>query len=237
MSRFIAVLIIFMIVPLAGCNSAGYWPTYPTGGEYGDGGGSGYNPYDPPYYDTGPDWSRDAVGEWEGFMWEDWRSDGRPLSKKIVAMRVNFTRATYNYSGRHEFVKIDVLVDGRPAASKETEITQYGQVSLASYKSSIDFRMTGRFRYDSGDGDIELTWDEKVYNPWTGYTDTYTVDLGGNYEVGRVHHGLWADAWALFDTYGEGIFDLDDTVWETATSAGVANMAEQEEIQIRQPIQ
>jgi len=247
MSRFLPIIILIAMIPLAGCVRDGYVPTYPTGGEYGGddyydggdygGGGGYYPPPPPPNYDDDIDWARVAEGEWEGFMWEEWRSDGRPLSKKIVAMRVNFRRVTYDYSGRHEIIKMDVLVDGRPVASKETEIKQSGNFSFASYKSDVDMLMQGRFTYSEAYGDIDLGWHEKVKNPWTGQMDEYFVDLGGYYEAGRLRHGHWAQAWELFDTHGDAVFDLDDSVWETATLEAMEHMAQVEETILRQPIQ
>jgi len=240
------ILLAILILPLTACRFDEYGydnPTYPSGGEYdggyGDGGGGGYGggTYNPPDYDDGPDWSRDVEGEWEGFMWEQYRSDGRPLSKKKLAMRFQYADTTYTWSGRHEWVKANVVVDGRPAASSKTEVTSSGRIDFSSYQNGIDFEMQGNFYGDSGSGDIELAWDEKVTDKYTGETEMCYVRVRGDFELARAVGDHWGAAWALFDLYGDdGIWELPDYVWETATLEGLEHLDAVEETFIRAPV-
>lgn len=223
--RIIPVAIIALMLPIMGCfGDEGYYPSYPYGGEYDGGyGGGDYGGYYPPY-DDGPDLARLVEGEWEGFMWEDYRSDHRPPGKKKLAMRIRYSDTTYDYSGRREWVDVNVLVDGRPAASSRTRVNSGGYIHLSSYRNDIQFEMHARFHSDDGEGEIDLTWDEKYKDEWTGKTETCRVRTRGDFEVGRVRHGHWAAAWELFDTYRDGIWELPDSVWETATLEGIEHL-------------
>ncbi len=243
MKKAILIFILILILPLIGCFENDRYPSYPSGGEYngGSGGyGGGGGDYGGGYgggYDDGCDWAYDAIGEWEGFLWEEYRSDGRPLSKKMLAMRASYSDTTYTYSGRHEWIKLDVLVDGRPVASSKSEISSSGYISFSSHKSGIDFEIYGRFRNNDAYGDIDLAWDEKVQNKYTGKLELRYVHIRGDYEMGRVHGSHWAAAWDLFDTCEDGIWDLPDVVFKAATLEGLAHLAEIEETFIRNPVQ
>ena len=207
----IAFSLIFLT---AGCTGSGTgfkpYPTYPSGGDYYD---DGYNNYD--------DYIVDYSGEWEGFMWEHYRSDYLSPGKKKLAVRVRYRDSTRTYSGWHDWYKIDVLIDGRPVASTVEEIHESGYMHLNSYTSGIDLDMQGWFRTSSADGNFSLDWEEKFKNPWDGDTIKLRVRITGDYDMGRVHGLHWASAWDLFDTYGDGIWDLPDETWETATLEGL----------------
>jgi len=214
------------------------YPTYPYGGEYDDdyyGGGYDYGPK-PPTYDYEPRYADDIEGEWEGFMWEDYRSDNRPHGKKIVAMRVRFSEVTYDYSGRHEWVKVNVLIDGRPVANKIEEIESGGRMDLTSCVNDIDFDMDTRFYSATAVGDIDLWWEEKVEDWWG---DKYFIDVHvrGDFELGRAKGSHWAAAWDLFDQYGDDIWTISDETWEFATMEGIQHMLEVEETFFRTPVE
>ena len=252
MRTTLVVTLILLFSLTLSCAELREYPVYPDGGEYydgpGDGGGSydggeydgggggGYYPPPPPPKDYGCDWACDATGEWEGFIWEKYRSDGLSLSKKMMAMRVRFVETTYDYSGRHEWVDVDVLIDGRPVASRETQVTSSGYINLASFKNDIDLELRGRFKNNDAEGDVDLSWDEKVENKYTGHVEEYWVRIRGDYDLGLVHGAHWAQAWELFDTYGDGVWDLPDDVWEAATVEGLAHLAEIDDTMVTQPV-
>ena len=233
--RIIPVAVIALMLPLMGCfGDKGYFPSYPYGGKYdGYGGGGDYGGYNPPY--DGSDLIRQVEGEWEGFMWEDWRSDFRARGKKKLAIRIRHSDTTYSHSGWQEWVNVDVLVDGRPTASTRTRVTSGGYIHLNSYRNEIQFEMHGRFWHDDGEGEIDLTWDEKFKDTWSGHTETWRVRTRGDFDVGRVRHSHWAAAWELFDTHGDDIWELPDSVWETATIEGLDYLESVEEAFIRTP--
>jgi hypothetical protein len=213
-----------------GCSGSGdvskYYPTYPSGGEY---------TYDGSTDGEGHSYIQDFSGEWEGFMWEDYRSDFLSLGKKRLAMRVQYRDSTWTSSGWRDWYKIDVLIDGRPAASIVEEIRSGGYYHLNSYQDSIDLEMDGWFRTSSGDGDFKLDWEEKFKDQWGGETIKYRVWITGDYELGKVRGAHWASAWDLFDTYGDGIWTLPDEIWEAATLEGLQYLDSIEESFIRQP--
>ncbi len=227
-----------MLIASAGCGALDEpWPTYPSGGEYTGGpyGGEydgGGGDYDPPY-DDGPDWSRQAEGEWEGFMWETYRSDHEPLGKRKVAVRIRYSRTTHDGGSRHEWVNVDALVDGRPMGGGLTEISSSGCLAVSS--SHNDFQMGGCFREGGASGSMSFTTEEKVKDPYTGGTETHTVHVSGDFSLGRVCGSHWAQAWELIDVYGEVIRDLPDEVWEAATFEALQHLDEIEEAFIRQP--
>lgn len=235
----VALLIASLMLPLMGCfgdNYSRHYPTYPYGGEYD--GGYGDGSYGGEYdggggYDI--DWGREVEGEWEGFMTENYRSDHRPLCKRKLAMRIQRAGTGYDYWGSYSLVNIDVLLDGRPVASSTTEVGSGGRIGFNAGKN--DFSMSGRFSGGSADGTMSLTWEEKVKNPYTGEPELRHVHIAGDFSMGRVHGAHWAAAWALFDTYGEGIWDLPDEVWEAATLEGLAHLAVIEETLPRVPAQ
>jgi hypothetical protein len=153
-------------------------------------------------------------------MWETYRSDGESHSKHKLAMRFAFVEADCSYSARREWVKVDVLVDGRPAASCKTEVEPGGYVDLDSDRNDIEFAMRGRWRDDSGYGEICLAWDEKVEDYW-GDPYMHFVRIRGDFDVQRVHGTHWAAAWTLFDTLGDGVWDVGDETWSDATREGL----------------
>lgn len=223
LSVVFTILLMIFTVSCNGTSGSKYYPTYPSGGDYG---GGGYDWYDDDYYVT------DRSGEWEGFMWEEYRSDHRSLSKKKLAMRVQYRNSTWTSSGWHDWYKIDVLIDGRPAASTVDEIRSGGYFCIDSYQSAIDLELYGNFRSSSVDGDFKLDWDEKFKDPWEGDTIKVRVWISGDYNAGRVRGLHWASAWELFDIYGDGIWDLPDETWEAATMEGLAYL---ETIEIADP--
>ncbi len=218
-----------MISLLVGCSIAGA-PTYPYGGEYDGGYGGGYDggydgdPYKPPDYDP-YDFAREIEGTWEGFMWENYRSDHAPLGKKPMAVRI--TRAGIN------LVKVNVLVDGRPAGSDSSNVSPGGCIGV----STDDCRLSGCFGSSSANGNVDLDWDEKIKNQYTGDVETYHVHISGTYTLGLTRGSQWDAAFELFDTYGDGIWDLPDDVWEEASREGLAHLAAIEDTFLRAPIE
>ncbi len=241
MRNALSILIALFVFAIIGCE--GYaggkfeFPTTPHhddyDGGYGGSGGGGYSPQ--PDIHDGPNLARDVEGEWEGFLWEDYRSDGRPRGKKKVALRLRYSDTTYGYSGRHEWVKVDVLVDGRPAASSTAEVRPGGYIGFSSHRHDIEFEMNGRFRQNRADGDIRLAWDEKVESKWSGDIRKEFVRIRGGFELGRVHGYHWGAAWELFDTFGEDAWDLGDEVWQAATLEGLQHLEEVEQTFVRIP--
>lgn len=207
------------------------YPTYPGGGNYG--GDYDYGGYYPPTGDDEPTWSSDVLGEWEGFLWEDYRSDNLPLSKKTVAMRCSYSDTTHKSSGTHEWVKVNVLVDGRPTASCTAEAWKGGYLGFSSHQGDIYFDFDGTFTGNSARGYIGLEWDEKVEIPHTGKVEKHHVYLEGPFELGRVRGTHWAAAWDLFDRYGDQVWDLPEESWELATAEGLAHLAALEESALR----
>jgi hypothetical protein len=218
-----------------GCNASWsdkYWnPTSP----YYDGTGNHGGPYDGSYKDSGPDWSCDLTGEWEGYLYESYRSDNLPLRRRPVAMRCSYSDTTWTGSSRYEWVDVDVLVDGRPTALETVEVDQGGYLSFDSYKDDIDFEMSGYASYGSFSGQMHIKWDEKVKLPGTDKSEKHYVSLGGNCELYRVRGSQWAAAWQLFDTYGDGVFDLSDEIWQSATLEGLQHLAAEESSTLRMP--
>ena len=211
----IPVTICLLVLLSSGC---GGWTEY-YGGIYhdpispGDGSGGSYDPYDEPHY------AQDVVGQWEGFMNESYRSDGRPCSKKTIAINCSYSQG----SSSGEYVKVNVIVDGRPAGSGTSRVGSGGRISVSSHQGDIDFGMSGRFSGGSGSGDMEIRWEEKFENGY-GYIHMEYVRIRGDFGVHRVHGGHWAAAWALFDTYGDGVWDLGDEIWTEATAEGIAHL-------------
>jgi hypothetical protein len=210
---------------------------------YSLGCGGVYTPYDPGFYNDNPDdynyqdnsplWSQDLQGEWEGFLYENWRSDNLGLSKKLVAMRFQWTDTEWLYGERHEWVNVNLLINGRPTAYLETEVDQDGHIIFDSQKDDIDLGMEGWFDGYNGDGWIDLAWDEKVNIPGTGQVVMHYVELSGDFEVGRVRGSQWATAWKLFDTYGEKALDLSDDVWQTATQEAITSLQQVDQTRLR----
>ncbi|MCX6645211.1 MAG: hypothetical protein NTY09_02460 [bacterium] len=215
--RLLAAIILPLLLFSINCSDTGSktYPTYPYGGDYN---------YDGNNNNDNNDYIVDYSGEWEGFMWEDFRSDYISLGKKKIAMRVNYRDSTWTSSGWSDWYKIDVLIDGRPAASTVEEIHSGGYIHLQSNDNSIDLDMQGYFRKSNADGNFMLDWDEKFKDQWDGETVKYQVWISGTYDLGHVKGAQWAPAWELFDTYGDGIWDLSDEIWEAATLEGLAHL-------------
>jgi hypothetical protein len=212
LAAIILPLLIFSI-SCSGTDSKAY-PTYPYGGDYNYDGGNNNN----------NDYIVDYSGEWEGFMWENFRSDYLSLGKKRIAMRVDYRDSTWTSSGWRDWYKIDVLIDGRPAATSVEEIHSGGYLNLQTYQDNIELGMTGHFNKSDAAGDYNLNWEEKFKDQWGGDTVKYRVRISGDYDLGRVKGAQWASAWDLFDTYGDGIWDLPDEMWEAATAEGLAHL-------------
>ncbi|MCK4719392.1 hypothetical protein KAU08_01960 [bacterium] len=229
--RIVTGILLILVLALLGCSGCAPgeykpYPTYPSGGDYDYGGGS---------YDL-PDYVHDALGEWEGFMWEEYRSDHRTLGKKKVAVRIQYKDSTYTSSGWRDWVRVNVLIDGRPAASTIEEIRSGGYLHLETYQGDIDLDLKGWFRHNKANGDIDLVWDEKFDYPW-GDTDFYRVRSAGDFELGHVTHLHWASAWELFDTYGDEIWDLPEETWYEATLDGMEYLESIEETLVRTPVE
>ena len=238
--RHVTLLLSCLLCVLClGCG--GYFKAYiPTSPGYE------YDPYDHGSYDSGdydshdqneedddPILSRNIEGEWEGFLYEDSRSDNLELSKKLVAMRSTWTGTNWSDGVRYEWVRIDLLIDGRPTAYLETEVGEEGYIYFTSQKDDIEIEMEGWFEDDMGDGWMDLSWDEKVTLPDSDKVEMHYVELGGDFELDRVRGSQWAAAWKLFDTYGAGASELGDNVWETATRDGMSHLAQLEQTALR----
>lgn len=223
MKRMLPILIIILLIPFTACSER-FWndyPTYPTGGEYDGGGGGGtyYPPYD--YDDDYYNAAREAEGTWEGFLWEDSRSDGRPLGKQPVAVRIS-------YAGTNQ-VKVNVVVDGRPVANEKTSISSSGRIGIGTNMCS----MSGYFSGSSASGSMTVDWDEKYENPYNGKVETHHVVIRGSYSLNRSHGGQWAAVWDLFNLYEDDIWNLPDEVWEEASREGLEHLAEVESTYLR----
>lgn len=215
------LLLLGLLISSTACEGGGsnsgsyYYPTYPyDGGGYKDYGSNDYE----------MNWSQDIVGEWEGFIQETYRSDNIPISKKILALRCRFSGTTWTGTGRHEWVKVDVLVDGRPAGSSNAEISRYGYLEFYTRKDDITFALDGRFVDNMSYGDVEMDWNEKVEIPYLGKVDLHHVYIRGDYSAGRVRGTHWASAWDLFDRHGDGVWDLGDEAWQDASREGMIHM-------------
>jgi hypothetical protein len=192
-----------------------------------------YDDYDDIYYDYGPLYSDNITGEWEGYLYEDSRSDYLDLGEKTVAMRAQWIRTYWSDGVRHEVVEINLLIDGRPAAYLNTEIGSDGAIYFTSSRNDIDLDMEGWFYDDYGDGSMYLAWDEKIKMPDTDKVDMHYVELDGDFELDRVRGSQWAEAWKLFDTMGEGVFQLSDDAWKNISMAGIENLAPKVRIGMR----
>ncbi|MFH1676661.1 MAG: hypothetical protein ABIC40_06515 [bacterium] len=227
MSRYITLILSFSVFLTSfGCAGIARWdfekyPTYPY---------DSHDKYDGTCdggKDFSPIWAQSATGQWQGFLWEDYRTDYIPYAKRLVAMRCVFSKTTFDYSGRHEWIKCDVLIDGHPTASKIAEISPYGDVWFDSYQNNIDFEFDGLFRNNYADGRMSVDWDEKVYLPGTSKTEMHHVYLEGDFELGRVKGSQWESAWELFDNYGENAWTLPDEIWREATKNGLEALSNQ----------
>jgi hypothetical protein len=203
-----------------------YYDNYgnsPTSPGYPPGGG-GYNPG--PYPD-GP--ARDVLGEWEGFIWETWRSDNLPRSKKTMAVRFTNLDSIKSFNGYKYYADVNVLIDGRPASNSRIQVYSGGYVDFQTLNSKINLALNGRFYNDRGDGEVHLEWDEKIEVGHPPKVDLHFVRLNGDFEVSRASGGHWGAAWKLFDTYGDGVWDIGDETWGEVSREGITlleNLAE-----------
>jgi hypothetical protein len=183
--------------------------------------------------DSAPYYSCDVDGEWEGWLYEDSRSDNLGLGEKTVAMRSQWTGTDWEYGVRHEWVEIDLLIDGRPTAYLETEVGPGGYIYFTSQNEDIDIEMEGWFADDQGSGWIDLSWDEKVELPDSDKVDMHYVELTGDFELDRTRSSQWASAWKLFNTYKDGVFQLGDNVWKQASADGLNHLAQLKQAKLR----
>jgi hypothetical protein len=218
---FCALAALFMLSN-SGCTGSSYWsPTYPDYGHdvYG-GNGNG---------DNDPILSRHMEGEWEGFMYEQSRSDNLGLGKKMVAMKCSYA----GLDGYCEHVKVELLIDGHPTALTEVDVCQEDYLDFYSHKDDIDLSMNAWFSDYSASGSMDLAWEEKVKLPGSDKADMHYVEMTGDFDLSPVRGSQWASAWKLFDQYGEGAFDLSGQTWALATETGLAHLAKLEEVRLK----
>jgi hypothetical protein len=212
-----AVISALLLLTVPACSGAGwnYYPTYPDDGYYdGSYGGNHKPPKDAEKLYTA------VEGEWEGYLYENYRSDHMALRKRPIALRCTYSDITWSGSTKHEWVNADLVVDGRPAARTRAEVGKGGYLSFSSYKNDIEVEMEGWFSSGHADGWIDLCWQEKVKLPGKNKTEMHDVHLYGDFDLNRDKDSHWADMWQLFDLYGDGVFELGDETWENAYEVG-----------------
>lgn len=215
MRKVTLALCLFIALFALGCSGSFQSPTSP-GDNYSGGYGS---------YDSGPVLSRNMEGEWEGFMYEQDRSDNLPLDKKIVSMKCAYLDTSWYGSNPTERVQVEVLIDGHPSALTDVDVTEQDYFDLVSNDNDIDLEMQTSFDQFGATGDMYLAWTEKVELPDSDKADMHYVEITGNFELSKARGSQWADAWKLFDQYGKDAFNLPASTWSLATQAGLAHAA------------